>query len=365
MCFSDDGKYQIFQYHLNKQTVVASQSYRCHELDNSRYRRKIVRTQEAHCPLPSKKERFEKWIPLIPDQIVGNVVNIVKHRKREKIDRNRVRDVCEMYRVGGRLIPKKLQYGNIINHKDYLITIRFDNLFVHEKSYNNDNIVTKEKKYNFEITTDDIRRYDHVFDWARVGYANNVKNYVNDGLYKISGASEVELMAEYLMNLLININWLVAFDISSFCVEKWQRNVYFNCQYVEKLIKEKYAKSLQQQKQQHDEQQQKKKGKNKCGKTTTKTKAKEKTTKKTTTDKDIPSELTTLTRDDIFEIVDNPLSDICETYQDDIVSLAKRDQLCFPDSRECHGLYTRQAKISSIHENELFGMNKNDLYDCL
>ena len=126
----------------------------------------------------------------------------------------------------------------LINHEE--LRLNFEHLFVYKRTYNNDNnVLTKEEIKNFSITSHDIE--GETYNFSRIEYGN--ENIINDGLYTIRGKPEIELIAEYLMYILSDINWLVAFDIASFAAEKWQRDIYFNCSYFENMVKSECLKS--------------------------------------------------------------------------------------------------------------------------
>ena len=47
-------------------------------------------------------------------------------------------------------------------------------------------------------------------------------------------------MAEFLMDCIRELNWLVAFEIASFAAESFQRDVYFKCEEFEKIVNNSY-----------------------------------------------------------------------------------------------------------------------------
>ena len=256
-----------------------------------------------------KRQRIEIWIPLLPDECEMKLISMIECRADfRKINGEwkwiparqiRIFEFDEKYSI---LAKEYSGYNNVIRSGKIPFRVSSDQL-------NSIKDTDDESDDSSSWSTDNDARNrsqgEMLYNWdnpvLRVECGELTKE--SEFLYKKRIIGEIDIIAELLMKLLSEMNWLVAYEIGEYCAETWQRDVYFDCGHLENMVKSEYIIAMNSSNYN---------GMNK-------------------------------TAQDIVQNVEyNP---VYEQYSKYIHELAIKNQPKFPDSKHISQLYSRHANI--------------------
>ena len=260
-----------------------------------------------------------KFVPLLPDVSNVKVVKIVPNLEASGLSPYEYR--YEYFRQTGEM-PNDLNKAWIV----------FEFIDSNIKLYRRDRNGISTQAEAFQVSRKMINKYDSHFQLVRTKCGPD--SQLNELLFKIDYEPEVHTISQFLMSILPQINWLIAYEISQFCAQKWQRDVYLDCQYFEKMIKHRWFKYINKYGHQYGSRNNDNNNKN----------------KRNNSDNDADNPI--VTNRSIRKIGKRmKWTQLEKVYKNQIEQTAIRSQPIFPTSYQCHQLYARNPCVPQVSKD--------------